>query len=306
MTPYAPPHKRRGRPLYKATLAMLCAIMLWASSGSASKLALDYVTVPEGVAFRIVGAALLMWFIGLVVLRKSYRIKSPRPLVMGVLEPGLVTFFIMAGVSQTSAVNAAVVWGIMPVTQPILGRLVLGEPIRSSVAVGAVLAVCGTALLFFTKQQDGSGTMTGDLLLLCAVGCASVNQLLARVVAKAEQNPLVTTSYQLLTASVVASIFLAFNLPEGDLYAGVDVSTSLLLLALITTTAGPFFLYNYAMQTMTVGRVSLFAPLSGPIGAIIATAVFDEPVHAFVVVAVLMSLGGALCPTLAARRTKQA
>ena len=60
MTPYAPPHKTRGRPLYKATLAMLCAIMLWASSGSASKLALDYVTVPEGVAFRIVGAALLM------------------------------------------------------------------------------------------------------------------------------------------------------------------------------------------------------------------------------------------------------
>ena len=169
-----------------------------------------------------------------------------------------------------------------------------------------MLAVCGTALLFFTKQQDGSGTMTGDLLLLCAVGCASVNQLLARVVAKAEQNPVVTTSYQLLTASVVASIFLAFNLPEGDLYAGVDVGTSLLLLALITTTAGPFFLYNYAMQTMTVGRVSLFAPLSGPIGAIIATAVFDEPVHAFVVVAVLMSLGGALCPTLAARRAKQA
>jgi drug/metabolite transporter (DMT)-like permease len=278
---------------------MLGAVMLWGSSGSASKLALDFVSVPEGVAFRIVGGAALLWFIGFVVLRRNYRLQSSRPLLMGILEPGLVTFFIMSGVAQTSAVNAAVVWGIMPVTQPLLARLVLDEPLQRSVALGAVLAVGGTALLFFTKQQDGSGSLTGDLLLLCAVATASVNQLLARTVAKSEQNPLVTTSYQLLTASVIACVFLAFNLPDHTLYGHVDLTTFWLLLLLIATTAGPFFFYNYAMQTMTVGRVSLFAPLSGPIGAIIATVVFEEPVHMLVAVAVIMSLGGALCPTLA-------
>ena len=290
--------------MYQATLAMLGAVLLWASSASASKVVLGYISVAEGMAFRIVGAAILLWLIGFVILRRSYRLKSYRPLLMGVLEPGLVTFFIMSGVAQTSAVNAAVVWGILPVTQPLMGRFFLGEPIQRSVAFGAVLAVSGTLLLFITKQQDGTGALAGDLLLLCAVAAASVNQMLARSVAKSEQNPLITTSYQLLTASVLAIGFLFWNWPSNGLYAGMSVQSAPLLGLLIITTAGPFFLYNYAMQTMPVGRVSLFAPLSGPIGAVIATIVFAEPMHAMVIVAILLSLSGALLPTLMNRMGK--
>lgn len=287
--------------MYKATLAMCGAVLLWASSGSASKLALDHLTLAEGVAFRVVGAAIVLWFIGLVVLRRDYRLNGPRPLIMGILEPAMVTFFIMAGVSQTSAVNAAVVWGIMPVTQPLLARIFLKESIQTSVVIGAVFAVAGTILLFVTKQQDGTGTLTGDLFLLCAVASASINQMLARTVAKRDQNPLVTTSYQLLAASAVALVFLAFNLPTHGLYTEVPLSMTPVMMLLIVTTAGPFFLYNFAMQTMPVGRVSLFAPLSGPIGATIATVVFDEPLHTVIIVAVVMSLGGALAPSIAAR-----
>ena len=287
--------------MYKATFAMLGAGLLWASSGSASKLALLHLTVAEGVAFRIIGAAVVLWFIGLVLLRRNFRLTSPRPLIMGILEPALVTFFIMAGVSQTSAVNAAVVWGIMPVTQPLLARLFLKEPIQKSVVFGAMLAVTGTTILFITKQQDGTGTLAGDLLLLCAVASASINQMLARTVAKRDQNPLVTTSYQLLAASVIALGFLLFNMPDDGFYVGVPASLVPIMVLLILTTAGPFFLYNFAMQTMPVGRVSLFAPLSGPIGATIATIVFGEPLHAIIILAVCMSLGGALAPTVAAR-----
>ena len=256
------------------------------------------------MAFRIIGAALVMWFIGLVILKRRYQLRSYKPLLMGVLEPTLVTFFIMAGVAQTSAVNASVVWGILPITQPIMGRIFLGEPIQRSVALGAALAVSGTVLLFMTKQQDGSGSLTGDLLLLCAVGAASVNQMLARSVAQTEQNPLVTTSYQLLTAAMLALGFLLWNWPEQGLYANVTMSMAPLLVLLIITTAGPFFLYNYAMQTMPVGRVSLFAPLSGPIGAVIATVVFAEPVHWLIIIAIAMSLSGALLPTIASRMAR--
>lgn len=287
--------------MYKATLAMFGAVLLWASSGSASKLAMDHLTLAEGVAFRIVGAAIVLWFIGVIVLRRKFRLTGPRPLIMGILEPAAVTFFIMAGVAQTSAVNAAVVWGIMPVTQPLLARIFLKESIQRPVVVGAVFAVTGTILLFVTKQQDGTGTLAGDLLLLCAVASASINQMLARTVAKRDQNPLVTTSYQLLAASVVALVYLAFNVPAQGVYTEVPMSLTPVMALLIITTAGPFFLYNFAMQTMPVGRVSLFAPLSGPIGAAIATVVFGEPMHAVIILAVGMSLGGALAPTLAAR-----
>ncbi len=94
---------------------------------------------------------------------------------------------------------------------------------------------------------------------------------------------------------------LPFPDPQTGMFTDVPITLTPILLLLILTTAGPFFLYNYAMQTMSVGRVSLFGPLSGPIGAIIATLVFDEPMHALIIVAIAMSLGGALAPTLAAR-----
>ena len=88
------------------TSAMLGATLLWASSATASKLALIEATVLEMVAFRILGAALVMWTVVLVV-RRKIPWRGPMPLIMGLLEPGLVTFFIALGVSLTSAVNAS-------------------------------------------------------------------------------------------------------------------------------------------------------------------------------------------------------
>ena len=282
------------------TSAMLGATLLWASSATASKLALIEATVPEMVAFRILGAALVMWTVVLVV-RREIPWRGPMPLIMGILEPGLVTFFIALGVSLTSAVNASVVWGILPLTQPLVARLVLKEPIQRSVAVGAVLAIGGVALLFYAKHQDGSGSLLGDFFLVCGVACAACNQLLARRVATNHRDPIVTTSYQLLTASILALIFLVLTTAPSQAYQGVAGGTWAILCFLIVTTAGPFFLYNYSLQYLSVGRISLFGPLTGPIGAVIATIAFGEPIGVIVLAAIAMALGGALAPALAQR-----
>ena len=75
---------------------------------------------------------------------------------------------------------------------------------------------------------------------------------------------------------------------------------------MILTTAGPFFLYNYALQYLSVGRVSLYAPLTGPVGVVIATVAFGEPVDALIVAAIVMALGGAFLPSLTAWRASRA
>jgi drug/metabolite transporter (DMT)-like permease len=286
---------------YLPSLAMLGAVFLWASSATGNKWALADVTVPEVVAYRIVGGALILWCAGLA-LRRSYRWRGPWPLLMGILEPGLVTFFIVLGLKYTSAVNAAVVWGIMPATQPVLARLILKEPIQRSVLVGAALAIAGTALLFAVKHEDGTGSLLGDFLLVCGVASASANQMIARRIATTHREPIVTTSYQLLSSSLLALVYLAFFVPPAGLYATADAVTYAVLTFLILTTAGPFFLYNYALQYMSVGRVSLFAPLTGPIGVVMATLAFGEPIDALIVAAILMALGGAFLPALARSR----
>ncbi len=276
---------------------MLGAVLLWASSATGNKFVLVQASVAAVVAFRIVGAAIVMWTVGLV-LRRDFRSPSPMQLVMGFLEPGLVTFFIVLGLAHTSAVNASVVWGIMPLTQPVLARAILKEPIPRSVSIGAVLALAGTLLLFVTKSRDGTGSLLGDFYVVAGVLCAAANQMMARRIAIRRGQPVVTTAYQLLSASVLAMVYLLFQGEPTQAYDGADGLTFAVLSFLILTTAGPFFLYNFALQTMSVGRASLFSPLAGPIGVVIATVVFREAVSVPILLAILLALSGALVPSV--------
>ena len=63
---------------------------------------------------------------------------------MGLLEPGLVTFLVSLGLTMTSPVSGSVFWALTPLIVPILGRVVLGEPIEIVVLVAAMIAFSGT------------------------------------------------------------------------------------------------------------------------------------------------------------------
>lgn len=201
-------------------------------------------------------------------------------------------------IAQTSAVNGAVVWGILPVTQPVLARLVLKEPLQPTVAIGAVFAVSGAALLFATKQADGSGTLFGDLLLLGAVLSAACNQLLARRVAQRQRKPILVTACQMATASIIALVLFALYVEPATAYKGVTVGGFGLLCYLTLTTAGPFLLYNIALQHLPVGAISLFAPLAGPLGALWAALLLGDIVSPVGLAAIVIILAGALMPTV--------
>ncbi len=292
----------------QANLAMLGAIFLWGTSPTVSKLVLADVGSVEIYTFRVVGGAILLWCVSIFVYRQI-RWNGIAPLIMGFFSPGLVTLFIIFGLSLTSAVNGSVVWGVMPVVQPLLARFFLKEPLEKSVFAGACLSIVGVAILFVLKNEDGSGSLLGDGLLLCGVACATVSQILARRVAVRQGAAIVTTSYQMLVASVLGLGILLIATPIQDAYQTVDIPIFLLLCYLILTSAGPYLLSNYALQNMSLGRSALFTPLSGPIGVIFASIVFQESMSIWIFLAILVALAGAFLPTcmsyLAVRRNKQ-
>ena len=131
------------------TLAMLAAVCLWSSATPGSKFALTEIAVAEFIVLRLSLAAITLWLIVLAT-RANVRLRTVgwRPLVMGLLEPGLVTFLVSMGLSMTSPVSGSVFWSLTPLIMPILGRVVLGEPIEILVAVAAVIA---------SQQRSGFG-----------------------------------------------------------------------------------------------------------------------------------------------------
>src|SRR5882762_9592290 len=136
------------------TLAMLGAVFLWSSATPGTKFVLTEIAVAESVVIRLSLAATALWLIVLAT-RTGARLTHVgwRPLVMGLLEPGLVTFLVSVGLTMTSPVSGSVFWGLTPLIMPILGRVVLGERIEIVVLAAAVIAFGGTVILVWGQSH---------------------------------------------------------------------------------------------------------------------------------------------------------
>lgn len=285
---------------------MLLACLLWASSIIGTKLAIGLLPIGEIAAGRFVFAAAFLWLI--VILSRQVvppRQVGARPIVMGLLDPGLVSIFMVWGLSHTAAVNAAVFWALMPLIMPVLGRLVLGEKVRIIVVISAVIAVSASLWLVSLNSAAGEGSLFGDFLLFCGISCAAINGLLARRVAQSGANPAVTTSYQ-MSSSILLGAIAIFVLPGGEAgalpFASLTAPTLLLLIFLgAAGTAGPFFLLNYAIKYLPIARTSLFSSLIGPMAMPMAALALGEVITPLEVVAVSIVLLAVLLPVLAER-----
>jgi drug/metabolite transporter (DMT)-like permease len=289
-----------------ASLAMLAAVCLWSSATPATKLAVAEIAVAEFVALRLALAAVALWLIVAVTGAKA-RLRGVgwRPLLMGALEPGLVTLVVSLGLTMTSPVNGSVFWSLTPLLMPVLGYLVLGERLELTVLAAAALAFAATMLLVWGQNQHGGGSWIGDVCVAGGVLASAANALLARRTAQAGANPLVTSCWQLTSACLVAALLLVL-LPATGVHV-VEASPPALLALLylgLVVSGGVYILSNYALRHMPVGRMGLFSCLVGPVGTAMSALLLGTKVSALDLVALAIVLGAVLLPSLIAWRAR--
>ena len=121
-----------------AMLAMFLAITLWSSSMVALKSIVDAAAIGEIVFFRLAIAAAALW-LAVALSRQRFRLREigVMPVLMGTIEPGVISLLVVAGMAHASPISAALIFGLMPVIQPVTGRLILREPVQPSVIAGA-------------------------------------------------------------------------------------------------------------------------------------------------------------------------
>jgi drug/metabolite transporter (DMT)-like permease len=287
-----------------ATLAMLAAVFLWSSATPASKFVLEDIPAAQFVAMRLSLAAFALWMI-VLALRPDARLRSVgwRPLVMGLLEPGLVTFLVSVGLTMTSPVSGSVFWALTPLMMPILARVVLGEPIEAIVLVAAVLAFLGTLTLAWGQASHGGGSLIGDAFVACGVLASAFNALIARRNAQAGANPLVTASWQLTSGCAIAALLLLVTPSERTFDAGYQSIGVLLYLGLVVS-VGVYILSNYALRHLPVGRTSLLGCLTAPLGAVLSAVFLGTQVSVLDGLAVLLVVCAVALPSLFGRRAQ--
>ena len=285
---------------------MLAAVCLWSSATPVTKLAVAEIAVGEFVALRLALAAVALWLIVAVTGAKArLRTVGWRPLVMGLLEPGLVTLSVSFGLTMTSPVNGSVFWSLTPLLMPVLGFLVLGERLEMAVVAAAALAFGATLLLVWGQNEHGGGSWLGDLFVAGGVVASAVNALLARRTAQAGANPLVTSCWQLTSGALLTALLLALlpaNRGGHVLEASPSALVSLLYLGLVVS-GGVYILSNYALRHLPVGRVGLFSCLVGPVGTAMSALLLGTELSGLDLVALGLVVGAVLLPSLLARRS---
>jgi drug/metabolite transporter (DMT)-like permease len=282
------------------TLAMLVAVLLWSSATPGTKFALTEITVAEFVVLRLSLAAMALWLIVLAT-RANARLRHVgwRPLVMGLLEPGLVTLLVSVGLTMTSPVSASVFWSLTPLIMPLLGRIVLGERIEFVVLTAAVIAAGGTVILLWGQSHHGGGSALGDACVAAGVLASAINALLARRNAQSGASPLVTSSWQLTSACLVAAL-LMFVMPPAHMRAGEASmqSIAVLLYLGLVVSAGVYILSNYAVRHLPVGRMSLLGCLVAPLGTTLSALLLGTQVGPWDLLAVGLVIFAVALPTL--------
>ena len=277
---------------------MLAAVFLWSSATPGSKFVLMDIPVAGFVVLRLSLAAVALWLL-VLVMRPNVRLRAVgwRPLVMGLLEPGLVTFLVAVGLTMTSPVSGSVFWGLMPLLMPLLGRIVLGERIEGGVLVAAMIAFAGTLMLVWGQSHHGGGTLLGDFLVASGVLASALNGLIARRNAQAGANPLVTASWQLTSACSIAAL-LFFVMPTGSAVEPRPQSIAVLLYLGLVVSAGVYVLSNYAVRHLPVGRMGLLGSLTAPLGTMLSAVLLGTHVSVLDAIAVAIVVAAVSLPSL--------
>ena len=187
----------------------------------------------------------------------------------------------------------------MPIIQPFTGRLILGEPVRPAVVIGAAIAIAGTAV-FIAGQDAGTHSLLGDALVAAGMLCSCANQLLARRVAQRRGRPMAVSALQLTAAAGVGMCaLLTIDRPDSVLGGGDRQNVVLTLVYLgVFASAVPFFLYNFSLRSLPVGRISLFVCLLAPLATPMSAVYLGTSIRLFDIAAMMIVVVGILLPAI--------
>jgi drug/metabolite transporter (DMT)-like permease len=207
------------------------------------------------------------------------------------------TTLLISGLRHTSAADAGVIVGTLPVVSALIAIVLLGE--RPGRAVLGAIALATAGVLFIAVQAGGSGTHTllGNGLILGAVVCEGLFILLNKRL-RTPLPPLVLSTAMAGFGLLAAALPAVWEAP-WQLGASPQVLHAVAAVAYyaIVPTVGGFVLWYAGAARVSGTEASLFTALAPVSAVIFAATLLGEPVSGgqiegiVCVLAAVLSLG---------------
>lgn len=265
--------------------------LIWGASFLSNRVALEEVGVLTTVAFRVLGAAALMW--AFVALRRlpvpPLARLVPVALAMGILNNVIPFTLIVWGQTQIESGLAAILNGATAIFGVVVAALVFGdERLTGRKLLGVVLGFLGVATAIGVDHLAGFDPRAqGQLAVLGATLSYALAASFARLAFRGIRPEVATAAMLAGSTLVLVPLALAFDgLPGFDYAAPTWAALAYLAVA---ATALAYLLYYRVLALAGAGNLSLVTLLVAPVALVLGALTYGEalPARAYLGFAIL-------------------
>ncbi|TAX93230.1 DMT family transporter [Rhizobium leguminosarum] len=184
------------------------------------------------------------------------------------------TTLLISGLSLTSAADAGVIIGTLPVVSAAISILLLRERPQPALLLAVALATSGVLSIAFTPDAAG-GSLAGNALIFCAVVCEGLFILLNKKL-KTEIAPLALSTLMAGIGFIVAAIPAIFEAPFAQGISAGAVG-AVVYYALVPTVGG-FLLWYAGAERVSGTEAALFTAVAPVSAVMLAFIILGEPV----------------------------
>ncbi len=247
------------------SLAALFANIIFGFSFLFSKLALNAAHPLIILAVRFITAFLILnilWALRLVKI--NFKGKPIGKLcLMALAQPLLYFIFELYGINNTSSAISGVIISLVPIAVILLSRIFLKEKANALQIICSVVSLVCVATISILSNNGTNSSGVGIILLIGAVICAAVFNILSRSLS-GSFSPIERTYMMFLIGSVGFALISVFSLGSsvlGEFTAAVSNSDFWLAICYLSvlSSIGAFLLYNFATSNISTLRAASFS-----------------------------------------------
>lgn len=235
-----------------------------------TKVGLETLRPIDLLAYRFLVAALtLMVLKVLKIIKIDLKGKSIRVLLLiGILQTILYPLFQILGLSRSTASEAGMLEGLIPIFSAVLGFLVLKERLKRKQVIFIFWSILGVVFINVMKEPINLGeSYLGTFLLIVATAIAALYNISSRSASK-KYTPMEITYVMMWVGAIffnVLAIFMAvFRGDIGSYFAPLfnfQSMVSILYLGLLSSVTAAF-LINYSLAKLPVFQATVFNNIS--------------------------------------------
>jgi drug/metabolite transporter (DMT)-like permease len=264
-----------------------------------TKEALNEVAPFHLLGFRFGMAAIVLLILKITkVIKVEYKGKPLKNLIaIALSQPVAYFIFETYGVKFTNTSESGMMLALIPVLVTILAAIFLKEFPSKTQALFVGFSVLGVIFIVMMRSGEVGSNFIGLIILLLAVLCASIFNILSRKYSTNFTSVEITFSMMWIGAITFNSISIIQHLVEGNIYNYfVPLSNSKVVGALfylgILSSIIAFFLVNYTLSKLEASRAAVFSNLSSVVSIVAGVIIAKEPFYWYQIVGGIMILSG--------------